>query len=88
MPYNLSLPSPLPNDGWKVKILDNELEFEEPHLTIRRGTKHWRMSLRDGEFMDKNPAPRDVADEVVAAIEADWKLLVKEWNDRHPSNPV
>ncbi len=88
MPYNLSLPSPLPNDGWKVKILDNELGFGEPHLTIRRGTKHWRMSLSDGEFMDKNPAPRDVADEVIAAIEADWNLLVKEWNIRHPSNPV
>jgi hypothetical protein len=32
MPYELRLPNALKR--WKVKIFDNELLFEEPHVTI------------------------------------------------------
>lgn len=88
MPYNLNLPAPLPNDGWKVKIFDGEPDYEEPHVTVVRRTKTWRYSLRDREFMDEKPPPRDVDDEVMEAIHDNWETLVDEWNDRYPNNPV
>ena len=45
MPYELPLPAAL--TPWKVKILDNELLFEEPHVTIRFKTTHWRLLFEE-----------------------------------------
>ena len=92
MPFSLNLPAPLPNDGWRVKIFDDELPFEQPHVTIVRnagdGLRKWRISLRDKKFMDKKPPAREVDDDVIEAIENNWKTLKDEWNDRYPNNPV
>ena len=88
MPFDLPLPNPLPSDGWKVKILDAEPDYEEPHLTIRWKTKHWRISLRTRRHMDEEPPIGDVRGEVLAEIDESWDLLVREWNRRHPDNPV
>jgi hypothetical protein len=86
MPYELPLPAAL--TPWKVKILDNELLFEEPHVTIRFKTTHWRVSLRSGMFLDENPNPSDVSPAVVAAVQSKLEILRKEWDERFPTNPV
>jgi hypothetical protein len=88
MPYSLSLPAPLPNDGWKVKIYDGEPDYEPPHVTIRRGLDSWRINLRNGEFLDDDPRPSKVANEVIEEIDANWETLADEWNARYPNNPV
>lgn len=88
MQYELPLPDPLPNDGWKVKIFDREPAYEEPHITIVRRRKRWRISLREHGPMDKDPPYSDISDDVMDEVEANWDLLEKEWNKRHPNNPV
>jgi hypothetical protein len=86
MPYELPLPAAL--TPWKVKILDNELLFEEPHVTIRFKAKHWRLSLRSGKFLDKTPSPSDVSPAVLATVQSKLEFLGKEWDKRFPTNPV
>lgn len=52
MPYDLELPRPLKKRGWKAKIHDLE-RLEPPHVTIYRKLRKWRLSLRDGHFLDR-----------------------------------
>lgn len=86
MPYELLLPNAL--KPWKVKIFDNELLFEEPHVTIIFKSTCWRFSLRSRSFLDKNPEPSEVPSRVVAHIEAKLETLCNEWNARFPTNPI
>ena len=52
MPFVLQLLKVLSQAGWKVKIYDFE-RLEPPHVTIlRKFEETWRLSLRDGKFMD------------------------------------
>ena len=88
MPYELSLPKRLRNDGWKVKILDHEPEYEPPHVTIRRGKKHWRINLRTFDFMDRDPPPRNVKNAVLDEIKRNRSTLIAQWDNRNPNNPV
>jgi hypothetical protein len=89
MAYSLPLPKALRKARWKVKIRDKETR-EPPHVTILRGTRAWRISLRSGEFMDEGPKPSDVPEQLVNLIkdEATWKKLCDEWDSMYPNNPV
>ncbi len=51
MPFSLALPRYLAKAGWKVKIQDKESR-ETPHMTVWFKKQKWRVSLRDGRFMD------------------------------------
>jgi hypothetical protein len=51
MAFDLPLSRQLAKAGWKVKIRDKE-RLEEPHLTILKGTRCWRLSMRSGQFLD------------------------------------
>jgi hypothetical protein len=86
MPYEL----PLPDNcrPWKVKIFDNELLCEEPHVTIIFKTTRWRFSLRSQKFLDPQPYPGDVRVEIVKEIEAHLEVLRHAWDARFPKNPV
>jgi hypothetical protein len=86
MPYELPLPNALKR--WKVKILDNELLFEEPHVTIVFKTELWRFGLRSRTFLDENPKPDKVPKELMAQVTANFETLRDEWNRRFPTNPV
>lgn len=86
MPYVLTLPTALKR--WKVKILDNELLFEEPHVTIVFKTELWRFGLRSRTFLDEEPRPDKVPKKLMAEIMANFKLLGDEWNNRFPTNPI
>ena len=74
MAFPLPLSPPLPAQGWKVKIRDRERN-EPPHVTILHRTRAWRFDLRSGGFLDEEPDPKDVPEEVLAAIEKHKKLL-------------
>lgn len=76
MPYDLPLPDSL--KPWKVKIFDNELLFEEPHVTIIFKTTRWRFSLRGRRFLDPQPDPNDVRHEVLAKIDEEFQNLCNE----------
>jgi len=52
MPYILLLLKALKQAGWKVKIHDSE-RLEPPHVTIYQKMRKWRLSLRDGKFLDR-----------------------------------
>lgn len=86
MPYDLPLPSSL--KPWKVKIFDNELLFEEPHVTIIFKMTRWRFSLRSKRFLDAQPYPKDVPDGILAEVEAKFGILCSEWDARFPTNAV
>lgn len=51
MPFVLQLNTALKQAGWKVKIHDYE-RLEPPHITVYQKMKKWRLSLRNGEFLD------------------------------------
>ena len=89
MPFDLPLPAPLRTARWRVKIREKE-NREPPHLTILRGTHAWRINLRTGDFMDRQPDPGDVPEEVLHHVkeENNWKLLCDEWDKKYPRNPV
>ena len=87
MPYDLPLPKKL-RKLWKVKIQDKELLYEEPHVTIWRKDTKWRYSLRRRVFLDPQPDPNKVAEEVLRVIEKNHDELVRQWDARFPTNPV
>lgn len=87
MPYNLPLLPDLKTAGWKVKIYDAE-RLETPHITILQKEKTWRLSLRDGSFLDKDHKWSQIDRGVRTAIETNWDKLIEEWDEIHPENPV
>ena len=87
MAYSLLLPADLVAEGWKVKIRDRE-RCETPHATILKKMKGWRVSLRDMNFLDHLPPPREVPDAVTDAIAAGLPRLIQAWNQMYPENPV
>jgi hypothetical protein len=87
MPYSLQLPMKL-RKLWKVKIQDREALYEEPHVTIWRKDQKWRYSLRNRRFLDPQPDPSEVPDEIVELIEAQIEELTRQWDERFPQNPV
>ena len=75
------------DQGWRVKIADKEY-VEPPHVTIILRIKKWRINLRTGAFMDKNPPPREVPRGLVDEVKQHMEELVQEWDRMYPSNPV
>jgi hypothetical protein len=87
MAFEVLLPGELKAAGWKVKIRDKE-RVEPPHVTVIRRTRSWRWGLREREFLDSTPPPRDVPEAVLAEIEAGYADLCRQWNAMYPENPV
>lgn len=87
MPFALRI-EPSASQEWKVKIFDVEGP-EEPHVTIyRRASARWRMDLRTGRLMDREPRPRDLPAGLLAAVLAELDQLRAAWDRLHPANPV
>lgn len=87
--FNMRLPDALRKARWKVKIRDKETR-EPPHVTIIRGTRAWRIDLRTRQFMDTQPDPSDVPNEIVELImqEEIWQCLCDAWDRMYPNNLV
>jgi hypothetical protein len=89
MAYTLPLTAALKKARWKVKIRDKETR-EPPHVTIIRGTDAWRIDLRTGEFMDDEPDPDEIPEELMEFVleEGTWQSLCDKWDEIYPDNPV
>jgi hypothetical protein len=87
MTFALPLSPEWSSQGWKAKIRDRE-RLEPPHVTILRKTLAWRLSLRDGAFLDAEPDPRQVPSALVREVRARFPLLRAAWDERYPDNPV
>ena len=87
MAVSLRIPAPLAAQGWKLKVRDRET-VEPPHVTLVRRTEAWRWDLRSRSFMDREPDPRAVPEELVDHLRALHEELVKAWNEHYPLNPV
>jgi 2'-5' RNA ligase len=87
MPFLLDLPARLKNEGWRVKIRQKE-RVEPPHVTIIRKTEYWRYGLRTPGFLDTEPDPRSVPQEVIDTIKANLTLLREQWDQMYPHNPI
>lgn len=89
MPYKLTLSKVRRDAGWKVKIHDEEGP-EEPHVTVYRKRRSWRVALRGdpGRFLDKEDKWGQLDKEVQTAIKGNWDELRKAWDELHPHNPV
>ena len=87
MTTSFGLPEPLASQGWKLKIYTRE-RLEPPHATVIRKTDHWRWGLRQSEFLDVEPDPRLVPDDLVELLRVLHPSLVRAWDDMHPDNPV
>jgi hypothetical protein len=85
--YELQLPGWLEAARWKAKIRDRE-RVEPPHVTILHKTRCWRIGLRDGEFLDEEPPPKEVPDELVDYVREHLSTLIEEWDAMYPHNPV
>lgn len=71
-----------------MKIFDVEGP-EEPHVTIyRRASARWRLDLRTGSLMDREPQARDLPTGLVAAVVTHLDELRAAWDRLHPTNPV
>ncbi len=89
MPYKVPLSKVRREAGWKVKIHDEEGP-EEPHVTVYRKRRRWRVALRvnPGRFLDKGDKWSQLDKEVQTAIEKNWDDLRQAWDKRNPHNPV
>ena len=87
MAFSLPLPRPWRGRGWKVKIYDCE-RLEPPHVTILFRAKAWRIDLRSGEFLDREPPGREVQEEVLEHVRLRWDVLCQQWDELYPENPV
>jgi len=88
MPFSVQLTETLRKAGWQVKIYDAEGP-EEPHVSIFRRGKKWRISLRTGEFLYPGGKWSEIDDGVRAAIKREWEALKSAWNKIHgKTNPV
>jgi hypothetical protein len=86
MAFSLKLPKKLARQ-WAMKIRDRE-RVEPPHVTVLRKTQAWRLDLRTGEYMDREPEPDDVPSAVRKFIDANWEALCEKWDEMYPENPV
>lgn len=86
MAFTLPLARSVPR-AWKVKIRDRE-RLEPPHVTVINGTRAWRFDLRSRGWMDAEPDPGDVPDEVHQAILDNFGTLTGKWDQMYPTNPV
>lgn len=86
MPFSLPLPKKL-KVLWKIKIFDNEI-LEEPHVTILRKEEKWRYGLRRRGFLESEPDPAGVPQEIVDLIEVHYDELCRQWDLLFPTNPV
>lgn len=86
----IELPKWLRNQGWKIKIYDNE-RLEEPHITLICREKTWRISLRNRSFLIP-PGGRwkDIDEAIRRQLEDEesWKKLQDTWDQKHPTNPI
>lgn len=88
MPYNLPLGVVLRRAGWRVTIYDAEGP-EEPHVTIHRRGKSWRISLRTGRFLDRGSQWRQIDKEIKKAVQNNMEILQREWDELHDEvNPI
>jgi hypothetical protein len=87
VPFPLTLPEPWASRGWKAKIRDRE-RVEPPHVTILFKTSAWRFGLRTGTFLDKEPNPNEVPEEVMGAVGLNLALLREEWDRMYPENCI
>jgi len=87
VPFALTLPVPWASRGWKAKIRDRE-RLEPPHVTILYKTSAWRFDLRTEAFLDKEPSPKDVPEEVIGAVRSNLTLLRQEWDRMYPANRI
>lgn len=87
MPFSLPLPPSWSARGWKAKIRDRE-RLEPPHVTILHRTRAWRLDLRTGGFMDREPPPSELPAEIYDEVRRNWKLLQWQWDSMYPENPV
>jgi hypothetical protein len=86
MPYYLPLPKKL-RAIWKIKIWDNEI-LEEPHVTVLRKDMKWRYGLRRRGFMDSQPDPGKIPNEILELINENYAVLCRQWDILFPTNPV
>ena len=87
MSFSLTLPHALKQNGWKVKIRDRE-RVEPPHVTVLRKTQVWRYGLREGKFLDKQPPPTEVPEELTNYLTTKTPDLIKQWDKMYPGNLV
>lgn len=87
MPFSVTLPEPWATRGWKAKIRDRE-RLEPPHVTIQHKTRSWRFDLRSTTFLDREPDPKEVPEEIVRTVRLNLELLRQEWDRMFPENPV
>ncbi len=87
MAVEIALLAPWDSRGWKAKIRDRE-RLEPPHVTVLYKTSAWRFDLRTKAFLDKEPSPTDVAEEVIGAVRSNLTLLRQEWDRMYPTNRI
>ncbi len=95
MPVELSLSKTLKKARWKVKIREKE-RLEPPHVSVINGTNTWRISLRSGDFLDKEPDPDEIPEELLEYIkngrlndeQTVWEWLCEKWDEKYPNNQV
>jgi hypothetical protein len=87
VPYALQL-EPWATQEWKVKIFDIEGP-EDPHATIyRRASPRWRVNLRTGTLMDREPPAKGLPNGLLDAVLAHLDDLRLHWDRLHPKNPI
>ena len=70
-----------------MKIRDKE-RLEPPHVSLIRGTRTWRVDLRSGEFLDREPDPSEGPQALIDEVKARWTDLLAGWDAMYPENPV
>jgi hypothetical protein len=87
VPFELKIPPPWRSQGWKVRVRDRE-RVEPPHVTILHKTTAWRLELRGGEFLDREPDPGRVPHQVLDWVRQNIEVFRSNWDRMYPENPL
>jgi len=87
MPYELALPGVYKGQGWKVKIRKKE-RVEPPHVSVIKKLQTWRWGLREQAFLDEEPPGKLVPMELIKHLQENLEILITEWDQKYPYNPV
>jgi hypothetical protein len=73
---------------WLASEDQDKERLEPPHVTVLFKTRKWRFGLRELDFFDAVPDPRDVPKEIVKQLEANVESYTAGWDRLYPNNPV
>lgn len=87
MAVRFEVPEPFNSQRWQIKIRDKE-RTEPPHVSILFRRQTWRVGIRDGQLLDRQPSPRLLPRALLDHVRANLSTYGPVWDAHYSENLV